>query len=366
MPFHTIRFDELGNPVTPEGVDAAEWQMELPSILGLAWTGCRDSDMEVVSVASDAVSLANSCGEDLAAEHQVNASNKARVGAALQHTGLGDVASLDAVMPHIALDVTYQQACAGRPSAWNVPSAEHTYVLDPVPFSETTVPDHQAELFSMRMLRRGHLNMCDFQTLLGLLAGECASRKRKCVSSDFGTGARASFAAGAFVQGGIGGVLRCTRTLPWTVRLLVAVVRGCCYNHRFNAVALHRNTFMAMHTDSHNAKGFPNLVLPCSRWLGGGLWLAEAETAYQGSQADASTLGKVLAVRFPYVLFDPLVPHGTQLWDGERIILVAYAVRDIGLLSEADTQFLAGFGFTVSYGDAWVDAHGATTASSCH
>ena len=34
---HTIRFDELGNPVTPEGVDAAEWQMELPSILGLAW-----------------------------------------------------------------------------------------------------------------------------------------------------------------------------------------------------------------------------------------------------------------------------------------------------------------------------------------
>ena len=61
-----------------------------------------------------------------------------------------------------------------------------------------------------------------------------------------------------------------------------------------------------------------------------------------------------------------MVPHGTQLWDGERIILIAYAVRDIGLLSEADTQFLAGFGFTVNYGDAWVAAHGATTASSCH
>ena len=60
----------------------------------------------------------------------------------------------------------------------------------------------------------------------------------------------------------------------------------------------------------------------------------------------------MLAVRFPYVLFDPLVPHGTQLWDGERIILVAYAVRDIGLLNDADTQFLAGFGFTVNYGDA--------------
>ena len=132
----------------------------------------------------------------------------------------------------------------------------------------------------------------------------------------------------------------------------MAVVRGCCYSHRFNAVALHRNTFMAVHTDSHNAKGYPNLVLPCSRWLGGGLWLAETETAYHGALADTSTLGKVLAVRFPYVLFDALVPHSTQLWDGERIILVAYAVRDIGLLNDADTQFLAGFGFTVNYGDA--------------
>ena len=194
-------------------------------------------------------------------------------------------------------------------------------------------------------------NKCDFRTLLELLAGECATKKRKCASNDIGTGARASFAVGAFVQGGLGGVRRCTRAFPWTVRLLVAVARGCCYNHRFNAVALRRNTFMAVHTDSHNARGYPNLVLPCSRWMGGGLWLAEAGMSHSGALADATTLGKVLAVRFPYVLFDPLVPRGTQLWDGERIILIAYAVRDIGLLNVEDTRFLAGFGFTVNYGD---------------
>ena len=149
MPFHTIRFDELGNPLTPEGVDATEWQMELPSILGLAWTGCRDSDAEVASVESDAVSLENSCEEDLAAESLASASHKACVRTAPEHTVPGGVASLDAVMPRIALDVTYQQACAGQPRAWNVPSAEHTYVLDPMPFPETAAPDHQAELFSM-------------------------------------------------------------------------------------------------------------------------------------------------------------------------------------------------------------------------
>ena len=223
----------------------------------------RDSDTEVASVESDAVSLENSCEEDLAAERLASASHKACVRTAPEHTEPGGVTSLDAVMPHIALDVTYQQACTGRPRAWNVPSTEHIRPGS-MPFPETAAPDHQAELFSMRMLRRGHLNMCDFQTLVGLLAGECASRKRKCASNDIGTGAKASFAAGAFVQGGIGGVLRCTRALPWTVRLLVAVVRGCCYNRRFNAVALHRNTFMAMHTDSHNAKRYPNLILPFS------------------------------------------------------------------------------------------------------
>ena len=109
------------------------------------------------------------------------------------HNGPSSDTSLDSVMPHIALDVTYQQASAGRPCAWNVPNAEHTYVLDPMPFPEAAVPDHRAELFSMRMLRRGHLNMCDFKTLLGLLDGECAIRKRKCASNEIGTGAKASF-----------------------------------------------------------------------------------------------------------------------------------------------------------------------------
>ena len=61
-----------GQPLVPEGVDAEEWQMELPSILGLAWTGCGDSDPEVAS-ADDGVDLsefsceegAEACAEDI-------------------------------------------------------------------------------------------------------------------------------------------------------------------------------------------------------------------------------------------------------------------------------------------------------------
>ena len=170
------------------------------------------------------------------------------------------------------------------------------------------LPEHQAELFAMRMLHRGHL--CDFKTLLELLEAN-AVKKRKCASNDIGSGAKASFSVGAFVQGGLGGILRCTQDFPWTVRLLVAVVRGCCYNHRFNAVALHRNMFMTPHTDSNNARGYPNLILPCSRWVGGGIWMAEA--THLSTLADTSIMGRVHAVRFPYVLLDPHVLHGTQI-----------------------------------------------------
>ena len=333
--FHGIQFGEDGEPLFPPGVDADLWRLELPSILGVGYDrGPVDSDIEDAEAeyAEDASYVAHEAGE---------------TGASLVSGPLRDTTRED-VMPHISLEITYRQARECQPHAWNVPDTGHTYVLDPTPSLGAGMPEH--ELFAMRMLRRGHLDMCDFKTLLELLEGVCAVKKRKCASNNIGSGARASFSVGAFVQGGLGGILKRTREFPWTVRLLVAVARGCCYNHRFNAVALHRNMFMTPHTDSHNARGYPNLVLPCSRWAGGGIWTAEA--THLSTLADTSTMGRAHAIRFPYVLLDPHVLHGTQIWAGERIILLAYAVRDISLLSEVDTSFLADFGFTVNYGDA--------------
>ena len=240
--FHGMQFGEGGEPLVPPGVDAELWRLELPSILGVGYgQGPEDSDME---------DAADKCAEEVS--HV--ASETQETSASLDFEPLRD-ASREAVMPHITLEVTYRQASVCQPRAWNVPDTAHTYVLDPMPSPGADMPDHQAELFSMRMLHRGHLDMCDFRTLLELLEGACAVKKRKCAKNDVGSGAKASFSVGAVVQGGLGGILKCTRAFPWTVRLLVAVVRGCCYNHRFNAVSLHRNTFMAPHTDSHNARG---------------------------------------------------------------------------------------------------------------
>ena len=334
---YDIQFGEDGELLIPPGVDEELWRLEMPSILGVSFgQGPEESDVEDIAEAYE--------------EEALPMDSVAHGSCAPVDSILLRAASQDAVMPHITLDVTYQQASTCLPNAWNVPDIVHTYVLDPVPFPMEDMPVHRAELFSMRMLRRGHLDMCDFSTLLELLDGVGAGLKRKCAIGGGSSGAMASFSVGAYVQGGLGGILKCTRAFPWTVRLLVAVVRGCCFNHRFNAVSLHRNTLMAPHTDSHNARGFPNLVLPCSRWVGGGIWMAEASRL--STLVDASILGKVHAVRFPYVLLDPHVLRGTQIWSGDRIILIAYAVRDVRLLCPEDVHFLADYGFTVKYGDA--------------
>ena len=227
----------------------------------------------------------------------------------------------------------------------------HVYSLVPVPLPETEPPVHAAELFGFRLLHRGHLCMSDFGELLSLLAGACAGKRRRCADNNLGERERASFSIGAFTQGGVGGILRSTRIFPWTAKLLTAIVRGACFNHQFSAVAAHKNTFMEPHIDVNNSRHCPNLILPCSRWQGGGIWVAE-DTGLT-SLPSANIQGRVYAVRFPYVLLDPhFFMHSTQRWRGDRIILVAYAVRQLRLLKPDDTLLLESCGFSVRYADS--------------
>ena len=80
------------------GIDAAEGRMELPSILGLAWIGCRNSD-EAASIDSDAVSQEHTCVEaSVADERLVSVSPTARVHSVPVNNEPGSGAPLDAVM----------------------------------------------------------------------------------------------------------------------------------------------------------------------------------------------------------------------------------------------------------------------------
>ena len=156
-----------------------------------------------------------------------------------------------------------------------------------------------------------------------------------------------SYAVGAFALGGLHGIMHATMDFPWVTRLLVAVVRGCCHNHVFSAVALHCNQRMSPHVDTHNADGRPNLLVPCTRWSGGGLWVSDNKRARTLS-AD-SEAGRIIHITQPYIIMNPHVLHATMEWAGNRVLLVAYAVADPHKWLASDRQKLSDLGFSVQY-----------------
>ena len=213
---------------------------------------------------------------------------------------------------------------------WSLPPEGHTYVLDVPPLLGAQLPSHPAGLLSYR-LHRG---------------SPCIPRTLHSLWMFFRTLGRASAEAVSWwIHGWASWHHACNDV--WVTRLLVAVVRGCCYNHVFSAVALHCNQRMSPHVDVHNADGRPNLLIPCTRWSGGGLWVSDNQRARTLS-AD-SEAGRVIHITQPYTIMNPHVLHATMEWAGNRVLLVAYAVADPRKRLASDGQRLRDLGFSVQY-----------------
>ena len=136
-----------------------------------------------------------------------------------------------------------------------------------------------------------------------MLAGAIHTKRRRCADNAMGEGDRVSSSVGAFTQGGVGGLLRGTRQYPWTTQLLVSVVRGVCLNHQFSSVAIHKNSSMELHVDGNNAPQSMNLLIPCSRWRGGGVWTTDSSASKTIPVEDQ--VGAVHSVHWPYILLGP-------------------------------------------------------------
>ena len=80
------------------------------------------------------------------------------------------------------------------------------------------------------------------------------------------------FTSGAYSQGPLYGLRRNTTLLPWVTLLGCKYIRSCT-GVTFTSFVLQRNTSMRAHRDLSNAPGSCNVVLPCSSFVGGGLWL---------------------------------------------------------------------------------------------
>ena len=113
------------------------------------------------------------------------------------------------------------------------------------------------------------------------------------------------------------GYTRNMKQFPWVSRLLAHVLGVVDSSFRFSSCTLSRNVCSAPHRDSFNAQGSYNLVVPCSKFQGGEIWVQNPEggtylspQGVPGTMWDASTPTR----------FDPRAQHATVQWGGAETV----------------------------------------------
>ena len=96
-----------------------------------------------------------------------------------------------------------------------------------------------------------------------------------------------------------------------------------------------------VHRGQHNDDATENLVLACSRWEGGHLWLGDADGDVV---LEDGLKGRTISVQ-PSGAFNGHVLHRAMPWTGCRTVLVGFHVRDMWRLGDDEVAQLQRLGF---------------------
>ena len=165
-------------------------------------------------------------------------------------------------------------------------------------------------------------------------------------SATFRSTSRCSLVLGSFVHGGFLGVTKNSHKYKEVTKYINAYMSHHLGPARtWSSLMLGFNTPAVVHTDNHNLRGSLNVVHGAGEYHGGGLWL-------QGESSDGRApvrrrlpngcyaTGYLLPTKNQFVEFDPHVPHASERWSGNRIIVSAYTTRMTSQLLDQDRDQL--------------------------
>ena len=200
---------------------------------------------------------------------------------------------------------------------------------------------HPAEIKAARCLSNGRAPWSNLSDIMNDLP---AAPKSRWSQEQLPAGMKAakSFMTGTWSRGPHVGLMRNMRNFPLTSRLLAQIVSQVDGQHRFSSLTFACNVLSKPHKDSHNAKGSSNLIVPCSVYQGGELWVQDAlgSTALQS----AGQVGFLMDTTMPSQ-FQPEHQHATAPWGGDRLIIIGFHVRNTEKLSRMDRTALCDLGF---------------------
>ena len=198
----------------------------------------------------------------------------------------------------------------------------------------------EAESLVVTCLLDGHINYEQLRLLI-VLPGENPARASG-QPVPVGEPAK-SFTTGAYVYSDVCGLRANARCFPATSMLLASIVSAIFPHDSFSAVALFRNIATPLHSDDNNELGCDNLLIPCSHFENGQIWIEG--TGSVPCPLDPTLSGSLLETSGGPAQFNARLRHATCGWTGLRLMLVAFQVRNIRTLPADDWDTLCRLAF---------------------
>ena len=221
------------------------------------------------------------------------------------------------------------------------------YLIEPIA-RPITVDMHPAELIANQCLSTGEAKWAALLRIARLLPQPRQSRFPQY--AQVGELAPVSFTTGACARGPNVGITRNMKDSPRVTQVLAMIIQAIDPEHRFSSCTLSLNTGASAHRDSHNACRSSDLLVPCSIFEGGGIWLQNDRASVQ--LESSGPLGSIMDVTSP-IRFSPFQQHATMPWHGDRLVLVAFHVRHLDNLPVEDLVDLTDCGFSIDPGLDW-------------
>ena len=199
----------------------------------------------------------------------------------------------------------------------------------------------EAESLAVTCLLDGRINYEQFRLLIEMLPGEKPARASG-QPVPVGEPAK-SFTAGAYVYSDVCGLRANARCFPATSMLLASIVSAFFPHESFSAIALFRNISTPLHSDENNELGFDNLLIPCSHFENGQVWIEGPGSV--PCPLDSTLTGSLLETAGGPAQFNARLRHATCGWTGLRLMLVAFQVRNIHTLPDDDRDTLCRLAF---------------------
>ena len=157
-----------------------------------------------------------------------------------------------------------------------------------------------------------------------------------------------AFSAGSFVHGGVVGIHKNTIEYASAVQLICKFLSTRMKGRPFTSFTILDQCQSSLHIDSNNEPDSWNLIVPLSKFVGGGVWY-EDEHGTMRCPSDPSLLGSLLKVDSgPQWLSATRHKHCTLPWTGRRCVLVAFSTRFCDHLKAHDVCVLRDCGFSLA------------------